>query len=142
MLGFDPAEPLPSLENNFSADPWDDRAAMREQLDRGIRDKADFEVDMRIVHPITGIRNIRSTAHAVLDRCGDLREMVGTVIDFTERKRAEEAVRRSEAYLAEAQRLRRTGGFSWKDCFHWGDLSGPTRPSVSFQCDHEDETDG
>jgi PAS domain S-box-containing protein len=76
MLGFDPAEPLPSLETIFHRIHPDDRAAMREQLERGIRDKVDFEVDMRIVHPITGIRNIRSTAHAVLDRCGDLREMV------------------------------------------------------------------
>ena len=114
VLGFDPAEPLPSLETIFQRIHPDDRAAMREQLDRGIRDKADFEVDMRIVHPITGIRNIRSTGHAVVDRCGDLREMVGTVIDITERKRAEEALRRSAAYLAEAQRLSHTGSFGWK----------------------------
>jgi PAS domain S-box-containing protein len=94
VLGFDPAEPLPSLETIFQRIHPDDRAAMREQLERGIRDKADFEVDMRFVHPITGIRNIRSICHAVLDRCGDLREMVGTVIDITERKTAEEKIRR------------------------------------------------
>jgi PAS domain S-box-containing protein len=114
VLGFDSAEPLPSLETIFQRIHPDDRPAMREQLDRGIRDKADFEVDMRIVHPITGIRNIRSTGHAVVDTRGDLREMVGTVIDITEHKRAEEAVRRSEAYLAEAQRLSHTGSFGWR----------------------------
>jgi formate hydrogenlyase transcriptional activator len=114
VLGFDSAEPLPSLETIFQRIHPDDRPAMREQLDRGIRDKADFEVDMRIIHPITGIRNIRSTGHAVVDTRGDLREMVGTVIDITEHKRAEEAVRRSEAYLAEAQRLSHTGSFGWR----------------------------
>jgi len=114
VLGFDPAEPLPSLEAVFQQIHQDDRAAMREQLDRGIRDKEDFEVDMRIVHPTTGIRNIRSICHAVVDTRGDLREMVGTVIDITEHKRAEEAVRRSEAYLAEAQRLSHTGSFGWR----------------------------
>src|SRR6202040_2037770 len=36
---------------------------------------------------------------------------VAFVIDLTERKRTEEALRRSEAYLAEAQRMSRTG--SW-----------------------------
>jgi PAS domain S-box-containing protein len=97
VLGFDPAEPLPSLETIFQRIHPDDRAAMREELERGIRDKADFEVDMRFVHPITGIRNIRSICHAVLDRCGDLREMVGTVIDITERKKAEEELRASES---------------------------------------------
>ncbi|UVK40707.1 PAS domain S-box protein [Mesorhizobium sp. AR10] len=33
--------------------------------------------------------------------------------DITERKRVEEALRRSEAYLTEAQRLSRTGSFGW-----------------------------
>ena len=37
-----------------------------------------------------------------------------TNTDITERKRAEDAQRRSEAYLAEAQRLSRTGSFAWK----------------------------
>jgi len=113
VLGFDPAEPLPSLATIFQRIHPDDRAAMREQLDRAIHDKTGFEVDMRIVHPITGIRNIRSTGHAVVDTSGDLREIVGTVIDITEHKRAEEAIRRSEAYLAEAQILSHTGSFGW-----------------------------
>jgi PAS domain S-box-containing protein len=34
--------------------------------------------------------------------------------DITERKRAEEALRRSDAYLTEAQRLSLTGSFGWK----------------------------
>src|SRR6201999_3393109 len=34
--------------------------------------------------------------------------------DITERKQAEDALRRSDAYLAEAQRLSATGSFGWK----------------------------
>ena len=33
--------------------------------------------------------------------------------DITERKQAEEALKRSEAYLAEAQKLTRTGSWAW-----------------------------
>jgi PAS domain S-box-containing protein len=36
------------------------------------------------------------------------------VLDLSERKRAEEALRRSEAYLTQAQRLSQTGSFWWK----------------------------
>jgi PAS domain S-box-containing protein len=133
VLGFDPTELLPSLATIFQRIHPDDRAAMREQLDRAIRDKADFEVEMRIVHPITGIRNIRSTGHAVVDTRGDLREMVGTVIDITEQKRAEEAIRRSGAYLAEAQRLSHTGSFGWR--VSSGEIFWSDETFRIFECD-------
>jgi len=97
VLGFDPAGPLPLLETIFQRiQPDDARAAIREQFHRGIRDKTDFQLDFDFVHPTRGIRNIRSTGHAVVDTHGNLREMVGTVIDVTERKRAEEEWRRLE----------------------------------------------
>ena len=35
------------------------------------------------------------------------------MLDLTERKRSEEELRRSEAYLAEAQRLTHTGSWAW-----------------------------
>ncbi|MGO8696251.1 MAG: PAS domain S-box protein [Limisphaerales bacterium] len=38
----------------------------------------------------------------------------GYLRDITERKQSEEKLRRSEAYLAEAQRLSHTGSFGWK----------------------------
>jgi len=100
VLGFDPAEPLPRLEAIFQRiQPDDARVAIREQFERGIRDKADFELEMNFVHPTRGIRNIRSTGHAVVDTHGNLREIVGTVIDITEHKAAEERIRGQEAEL-------------------------------------------
>jgi PAS domain S-box-containing protein len=51
-------------------------------------------------------------------------EGVAFVLDLSERKRSEEALRRSEAYLAQAQRLSQTGSFWWKVSsgeFIWSD---------------------
>ena len=48
----------------------------------------------------------------------------GAVRDITERKRAEDALRRSEAFLAEAQSLSSIGSFSWRvatDEITWSD---------------------
>jgi len=44
---------------------------------------------------------------------GNIVNWYGTAIDIEERRRAEDALRRSEAYLAEAQRLSKTGSFGW-----------------------------
>src|SRR6266481_1241776 len=113
VLGFDPAGPLPRFEEFFQKIHPDDQAASRERFEKAIRDKADLELDYRIVHPDKGVRDIHVVGHAVLDRSGDLHEFVGTVIDITERKRAEEELRQSEAYLAEAQKLSHTGSWAW-----------------------------
>jgi PAS domain S-box-containing protein len=48
------------------------------------------------------------------DRHGEIVKWFGSSLDIDERKTAEAAVRRSEAYLAEAQRLSHTGSFGWK----------------------------
>src|SRR6266436_7194982 len=96
VLGFDPVEPVPRFEEFFQKIHPDDQAASRERFEKAIRDKADFEMDYRIVHPNKGVRNIHLVGHPVLDRSGDLHEFVGTVIDVTERKRAEKELRDSE----------------------------------------------
>ena len=88
VLGFDPAGPLPRFEEFFHRIHPDDQAAIRERFEKAIRDKADFELDYRIVHPGKGIRDIHVVGHAVLDGSSNLGEFVGTVIDVTERKRA------------------------------------------------------
>jgi PAS domain S-box-containing protein len=48
------------------------------------------------------------------DEAGNIFRWYGVVTDIEDRKRVEEALRRSEHYLAEAQRLSHTGSFGWK----------------------------
>jgi PAS domain S-box-containing protein len=93
VLGFDPHGPLPKFEGCLERVHPDDRAYVREHFEKAVRKKADFELDYRLVHPNTGIRDIHAVGRAVLGRSGELAELVGTVIDVTERKRAEEELR-------------------------------------------------
>src|SRR5215813_12312801 len=99
VLGFDHAGPPPRFEEFFQRLHPDDRAASRERFEKGIRDKADFEWDYRIVHPQKGIRDIHAVGRAVLDGSSNLAEFVGTVMDVTERKRREQELRQSEVEL-------------------------------------------
>jgi PAS domain S-box-containing protein len=91
----------------------EDRPIEAQNYERANLAKTDFESDYRIVLPDGSIKYVHNIGHPVLSESGDIREFVGTVIDITERKLAEEAMRRSEAYLAEAQRLSHTGSWAW-----------------------------
>src|SRR5258708_33837190 len=50
----------------------------------------------------------------IRDANGNIVKWYGSSLDIDGRKTAEEALRRSEVYLAEAQRLSQTGSFGWK----------------------------
>jgi signal transduction histidine kinase len=71
-----------------------------------------FDVDFRIVLPGGAIKYIRSTGHPVRNISGDLLEYVGTSIDVTERKRADEErerLRQVQADLAHLSRVTTMG---------------------------------
>src|SRR5229473_1713630 len=96
VLGFDPRDGAPRIEQLIQRIHPDDQPAFRESAKRARHSKLDEEVDYRIVHPGGAVRDIHSIGHPVFSPSGDLIEFTGTVIDITERKRAEEDLRVSE----------------------------------------------
>ena len=101
VLGFDPHGGPPQFETFFQRIHPHDQAQTRENFDSAVREKAEFELDYRIVHPSGKIRDIRAVGHPVLSPSGDLVEFVGTVIDITERKQAEERLQGENVALRE-----------------------------------------
>ncbi len=83
-----------------------------------------FEHTYRWLLPDGSVKHVHALAHALQDASGN-REFVGAATDVTETKRAEEALRQSENYLAEAQRLTHTGSWVWqvagRDALHLSD---------------------
>ena len=63
-------------------------------------------------------------ANPMLDQSGNILKWYGTNTDIDDRKRAEEQLRRSEAFLGEGQKLSRIGSFSWlvaTDAIKWSE---------------------
>jgi len=113
IYGFDPAEGMPVWEDRLERVHPADRAKWQGAVERAILEKSHYDVEFRALLPDSTVKYIHTVGHPVLNECGDLVQFVCTSTDITERKRAEETLRRSEGYLAEAQRLARSGSWAW-----------------------------
>jgi PAS domain S-box-containing protein len=113
IWGFDPQFGLPERESVLERIHPEDRARVLESVQNAVREKTDYTVEFRIVLPGGTIRHIHGLGHPVFSASGEVVEIVGSQLDITERKSVEEGLRRSEAYLAEAQKLTHTGSWVW-----------------------------
>ena len=111
IFGVKPDEDTSAAEFWLSRNHPDDQKRIRELFERAETEKTDYEADYRIALPDGAIKHLHAIGHPILNESGELVEFIGTVMDITERKKAESELRRSEGYLAEAQKLTHTG--SW-----------------------------
>jgi signal transduction histidine kinase/PAS domain-containing protein len=90
LYGFDPAQGVPSFEEFRQRVHPEDRVAWTESLKRGMKKAATVEGEFRVVPPGEPMKYLRAIVHPVFTARGELKEFVGTVVDVTERRRAEE----------------------------------------------------
>ena len=107
----DPAT-KPSLGFVFQRIHPEDRDTVRSTLERAYRLAEDFDHQYRLLMPDGSVKYLHSVARAVRHPSGRI-EFVGAVTDVTMAKEAEQRLRRSEAYLTEAQRLSQTSSWAW-----------------------------
>src|SRR5258708_16819986 len=90
----------------------EDRADVQKTIDQASRDGKDFDHEYRLLMPDGSVKYVHAVAHAARDASGSI-EFVGAVTDVTAAKETERKLRRSEAYLAEAQHLSHTSSWAW-----------------------------
>jgi PAS domain S-box-containing protein len=111
IFGLDP-QTIPSRKNFRQRVHPDDRDRVDARFERSLREKVNSIDEYRVLLPDGTLRHIVSRGHPVLDEHGAIVEFVGTAIDVTERKQAEqehEKLRQLEADLAQMSRVTTMG---------------------------------
>jgi len=113
LFGFDPQGEAPTREAVWERMHPEDRSTWKRHLEKSVRERVDTTSQYRIVLPDGRVRHIHTIRHPVVNSAGEVVKLVGTSIDITERKHAEESLRQTQAYLTEAQRLSHTGSWAF-----------------------------
>jgi len=109
IWGFDPQQGLPDRGMILQRIHPEDRSRLLEDVQKAVRERRDYDVELRIVLPDGAVRYIHGLGHPVFSSSGELVEVVGTNMDVTERKCAEEALRQAQADLAHVNRVTTMG---------------------------------
>src|SRR5579863_346491 len=114
IFGLTPGRDKPTYQTFLSALHPEDRERIMQSVEQALAGEIPYEVEFRIVRPSDEVRHLVGRGEVYRDDAGRPIRMVGTVVDITERKRAEEALRRQERELQEAQRVAHVGSWHWE----------------------------
>ena len=100
-----------------------DREIVRQTLGHASSGGSSFDVEHRLQMEGGAVKHVRVVARLLPGDDPAEVLFVGAITDITETRQVEVALRRSESYLAEAQRLTHTGNWVWnsvaRQSIHW-----------------------
>jgi PAS domain S-box-containing protein len=109
IWGLDSLQGIPSREIMWQRIHPDDRDRVWEEVQEALRQKQDYAGEFRIVLPDGTVKYLGATAHHLFSADGETVEVVGTHIDLTERKHAQEEHERLHQLESELAHMNRLG---------------------------------
>jgi PAS domain S-box-containing protein len=107
IWGFNPRHGLPDREALLQRIHPEDRDRLVEYVRKAVSEQKDYAVEFRIVLPDGTVKYIQGLGHPIFNASGDVVEVVGTQLDVTERKQAEEERERLRQLLGELAHINR-----------------------------------
>lgn len=108
IFGLDPRTDKPTYALYMTRIHPEDYFLVEQVLMQASRDRRAFSHEYRLLMPDGLVKHVQSIGHPGIDEAGEP-EFSGTIVDITERRLAEEALRRTESELARVSRLSTMG---------------------------------
>jgi len=100
ILGRDPALGTPGYEELLTLYHPDDQAYHDRVVQEAIRTQQPYDLDLRAYHPNGTLVYLQVRGEPIFNAAGELVQLVGILLDITERKRAEAHLLQTSAQLA------------------------------------------
>ncbi|HEY9890001.1 MAG TPA: EAL domain-containing protein [Candidatus Obscuribacterales bacterium] len=97
LMGYEPGSITPDFQAWRQAVHPDDLDRIDQAINRALRSQTQYMEEYRIVHPDGTVRWVMGHGHTLTDDQGHTVRMLGVLLDITDRKEIEEALRESEA---------------------------------------------
>ena len=103
IFGLDPRRPAPNRQQILQLCHPDDRDLLDQAFEAAVRETRGYELDLRITRPDGSNRYVHAKGQPVLDEAGAVVEVTGVIMDVTDLKRTERALRRARERALEAR---------------------------------------
>jgi len=113
ILGRERGAELPTIEDLFLAVHPDDRHRVRNAVEYGARSGITRSLEYKVLRADGSQREVVMDGAVVRGADGRVVRYVGSILDLTDRRRAERELERSESLLREAQRIAQVGSWVW-----------------------------
>ncbi len=120
----------------------EDRGLVSKAVKEAIESRSPYAAEFRVLWSNGTVRWVAAKGQFYYSQSGDPERMLGMAVDITERKDAEESLRRKEMELKEVQRLAGVGAWQWNpdtDAVVWSEelyrIAGrdPGLPAVNYK---------
>lgn len=105
ICGYKPGSFKPSTEIGISMIHPDDREKATKAVEDSLKNNMPYAIEKRIVRPDGSIRWVQSLGRVVYDKFDDSNKLMGSFLDISERKRAEEEIKNTLKKLEELYKL-------------------------------------